>query len=93
MIAKIKNCAYRNASSYRNFDWQPLKIKNGKFYTYCINMYGITHQNERVKLHTQIQRGNGGWGGGGWNPWENCKAIGFLWDTGPFERQLDPSVK
>ena len=25
-----------------------LKYKNGQFYTYCINMYGIIHQNERV---------------------------------------------
>ena len=40
----------RNASFYRNFDWHPLKIQNGQFHTYCINMYGIIHQNEKVKL-------------------------------------------
>ena len=28
-------------------EWQPLKIQNGQFYTYCINMYGIIHQNEK----------------------------------------------
>ena len=33
---------------FRNFDWQPLKIQNGQFHTYCINMYGIIIQNEKV---------------------------------------------
>ena len=32
---------------YRNFDLQPLQVQNGLFYTYCINRYGIIHQNEK----------------------------------------------
>ena len=33
----------------------PLIIQNGQFHTYCISIYGITHQDERVtdgkKMH------------------------------------------
>ena len=32
---------------HRNFERQTLKIQNGQFHTYCINMYGIIHQNEK----------------------------------------------
>ena len=35
-----------NTSFYRNFGRQPLKMQNGLLHTYCINMYGIIHQNE-----------------------------------------------
>ena len=30
-----------------NPDRHPLKIQNGQFHTYCINMNGIIHQNEK----------------------------------------------
>ena len=56
-IIKIKTIFLdRNAciSLNRNFDWQPLKIQTGQFHTYYINMYGIIHQNEKIK-HTTTQ--------------------------------------
>ena len=37
----------KNTSLYGNSDWKPLKIQNGIFRTYCINMYRIIHQNEK----------------------------------------------
>ena len=37
----------RITAFYRNFEWQRLKIQNGQFHSYCINMYGIIHQNEK----------------------------------------------
>ena len=37
----------RNTSFYRNFDWQPLKTQNGQSQTFCINMYGKIHQNDK----------------------------------------------
>ena len=33
-------------SFHRNFDWQPLKLQNGQFHTYCYVYYGIIKQNE-----------------------------------------------
>ena len=29
------------------FNWQPLKIQNGQFHTYCINMYGTIYHNKK----------------------------------------------
>ena len=37
----------RNTSLCRFFDLQPLKIQNGQFHTYCINVNGIVHQIEK----------------------------------------------
>ena len=33
----------------------PIKIQNGLFHTYCINMYGIIQQNEKGKSLQHIQ--------------------------------------
>ena len=35
----------KNTPFYRYFD--PIIYKNGQFHAYCINMYGIIHQNEK----------------------------------------------
>ena len=36
-----------NALFDRTFDQQSLKIQNGLFHAYCINIYGIIQQNEK----------------------------------------------
>ena len=41
-------------SSYRNFDWKPLKIQKEEFDTYCINVYGIIHQNVKGKQRAVV---------------------------------------
>ena len=46
-LTKIKQSMdIKNTSFHWNFDWQPLKIQNGLFHAYCINMYEKIHQNE-----------------------------------------------
>ena len=41
MFAKIKTIFRdRNMSFYRNIDREPIKIQNGQFHYYCVNMYG-----------------------------------------------------
>ena len=50
LFAKTKSI-FRNEYSYtldffKKNDWKPLKIRNGQFDAYCINMAGITIQNE-----------------------------------------------
>ena len=48
LFAKINRSSGTEIHHFiENFDQQPLRIQNGQFHTYCINMYGIIHQNEK----------------------------------------------
>ena len=49
LFAEIKQSSgTKNTSFCGNFNPQPLKIQFGQFHSYCINMYGIVYQNEKV---------------------------------------------
>ena len=46
LFANIKTIFRDGTTSfYRNFEWWPLKIQNGQFHTYWINMYRVIHHN------------------------------------------------
>ena len=48
LLAKIKQYSGgRNTLFYINFDRQSFTKLNGQSHYYCINMYGIIHQNEK----------------------------------------------
>ena len=48
LFAKIKtNFRDINSSYFKTFDLWPLETQNGWFPSYCINMYGTIHQNEK----------------------------------------------
>ena len=54
-------------SFFRNCDQQPLKLQNGQFHTYCINIYGIkgliipSIQFDTIKLGKSITYFEGYW--------------------------------